>query len=76
MLGASLWELKDAGFSFTANEWIILLIGMVTAFIVSLAAIKFLMDFVKKHNFKPFGWYRIALGLVVIACYAFGVINA
>lgn len=75
MLGASLLKMRNAGFSFTSNEWVILLIGMVTAFVVSMFAIKFLMDFVKKHNFKPFGWYRIALGLVVIACYAFGVLN-
>lgn len=75
MLGASLWEMKDVGFSFSSSEWLLLLAGMVTAFLVSLVAIKFLMEFVKKHNFKPFGWYRIALGVLVIACYLFGVLE-
>ena len=50
----------------TALEWGILAVGCVTAFIVSLAAIKFLMDFVKKHSFASFGWYRIVLGALVI----------
>ena len=44
-----------------------LCIGMAVAFVVSLAAIKFLMNFVKKHDFKVFGWYRIALGILVIS---------
>ncbi|MCC6103384.1 MAG: undecaprenyl-diphosphate phosphatase, partial [Olegusella sp.] len=48
----------------------ILLIGCIIAFLVSLVAIHFLMGFVKKHDFKPFGWYRIALGAVVIAYFA------
>lgn len=51
---------------FTAQEGIILAIGMVTAFVVSLLVIRFLMNFVRKHDFKPFGWYRIALGVVVV----------
>lgn len=51
---------------FTGSEWVILLVGMVTAFIVSMFAIKFLMNFIKKHDFKPFGWYRIVLGAVVL----------
>ena len=76
MLGASLWELKDAGFAFTGNEWMILIVGMVTAFIVSLFAIKFLMEFVKKHDFKPFGYYRIILGVLVLLLYFMGVVQA
>ena len=44
----------------------VLLVGSLVAFLVSLAAIRFLMGFVRKHDFKPFGWYRIALGIVVI----------
>lgn len=58
------------GNGFAANEAAILLVGCVVAFVVSLAAIKFLMGFVKKHDFKPFGWYRIILGVVVIAYFA------
>lgn len=76
MLGASLLEFKDAGFAFSGSEWALLIVGMVTAFIVSLFAIKFLMDFVKKHDFKPFGYYRIALGLLVLLLYFFGVVKA
>lgn len=76
MLGASLLEFKDAGFAFSANEWVILLVGMATAFIVSLFAIKFLMEFVKKHSFKPFGYYRIVLGALVLLLYFMGVVRA
>ena len=57
---------------FTGSEVVILLVGMVTAFAVSLACIRFLMNFVKKHDYKVFGWYRIALGVVVLA-YFFGL---
>ncbi|MBP3436606.1 MAG: undecaprenyl-diphosphate phosphatase [Clostridia bacterium] len=69
MLGASLLR----GLKFFAdapvislNEWVILLVGTVVAFFVSLLAIRFLMDFVKKHSFEVFGWYRIALGIIVL----------
>ncbi|MDR0459029.1 MAG: undecaprenyl-diphosphate phosphatase [Coriobacteriales bacterium] len=50
----------------TANEWIILLVGVLVAFLVSVVAIRFLMGFIQKHDFQAFGWYRIALGLLVI----------
>lgn len=66
MLGASGLELIKAGFDFTSSEWVILIIGMVVAFVVSLFAIKFLMNFIKKHNFKAFGYYRIILGAVLL----------
>lgn len=69
MLGASLLKvvkLFAEGVTVTALEWGILAVGCITAFAVSLAAIKFLMDFVKKHSFASFGWYRIALGSLVI----------
>ena len=69
MLGASLLKvvkLFAEGVTVTALEWGILAVGCVTAFLVSLAAIKFLMDFVKKHSFASFGWYRIVLGALVI----------
>jgi len=58
------------GNTFTPNELAILGVGCVVAFVVSMLAIRFLMGFVKKHDFKPFGWYRIALGIVVIAYFA------
>ena len=69
MLGASLLKvvkLFAEGVTVTALEWGILAVGCVTAFLVSLAAIKFLMDFVKKHSFASFGWYRIVLGAAVL----------
>ncbi|MBP3572791.1 MAG: undecaprenyl-diphosphate phosphatase, partial [Clostridia bacterium] len=69
MLGASLLKvvkLFAEGVTVTALEWGILAVGCVSAFLVSLAAIKFLMDFVKKHSFASFGWYRIVLGAFVI----------
>lgn len=65
MFGASLLKLVKFGFVFTGMEIAILLVGMVTAFVVSILAIKFLMDYIKKHDFKVFGWYRIALGVLV-----------
>lgn len=67
MFGASLLKLAKFGFSFTAQEGMLLAVGMVVAFIVSIIAIKFLMGYIKKHDFKVFGWYRIVLGIVVLA---------
>lgn len=66
MFGASLIKILKFGFVFTSGEALILITGMITAFIVSVFAIKFLMGYIKKHNFKAFGYYRIVLGLVVI----------
>lgn len=66
MVGASLLKLVKFGFAFTSAELITLAIGMVVAFAVSLLCIKFLMSFIKKHDFKPFGWYRIVLGIIVL----------
>ncbi len=54
------------GVTVSGTEWAILAVGCVTAFLVSIAAIRFLTDFVKKHSFAAFGWYRIALGLAVL----------
>lgn len=76
MFGASLLKLVKFGFSFTPDELVILIVGMVVSFMVSLFVIKFLMDYIKKHDFQIFGWYRIALGLVVIALGVTGVIGA
>ena len=66
MLGATALKLFKAGLSFSSFEWIVLLTGSVVAFLVSIFAIKFLMDYIKKHDFKVFGYYRIVLGILVI----------
>lgn len=70
MFGASLLKIVQFGFEFTGLELAILLAGMITAFIVSVLVIRFLMDYIKKHDFKVFGWYRIVLGIVVLAYFA------
>lgn len=66
MIGASLFKLLKFGFAFTSTEILLLAIAMVTAFLVSVFVIKFLMSYIKKHDFKVFGWYRIALGILVL----------
>lgn len=66
MFGASLLKLVKFGFAFSGMELAVLLTGMLVAFAVSLLVIRFLMNYIKKHDFKPFGWYRIALGIVVL----------
>ena len=66
MFGASLLKLVKFGFSFTGTEIVILVTGVVVAFVVSILAIKFLMGYIKKHDFKVFGWYRIVLGVFVL----------
>ena len=73
MAGASGWKLVKflaKGGAFAAPEVAALLVGCVVAFVVSLLAIRFLMDYVKKHTFTAFGWYRIALGIVVLGIWA------
>lgn len=71
MLGASLLKLVKFGFAFSTSELLILIVGMVVAFAVSVVVIRFLMDYIKRHDFKVFGWYRIVLGIVVIAYFMF-----
>ena len=66
MFGMSALKLLKFGFSFTGAELAMLLLGMVVAFLVSLGVIKFLMDYIRKHDFRAFGWYRIALGALVL----------
>jgi len=66
MFGVSALKLMTNEYVMTGKEWAILLTAMVVAYVVSLAAVKFLTDFVKRHDFKSFGWYRIVLGIVVI----------
>ncbi len=67
MFGASALKLIKFGFNFTGAELAILLTGMISAFIVSIIAIKFLIKYIKNNDFKAFGWYRIVLGVIVIA---------
>ena len=66
MFGASLLKLLKFGFAFTGLELALLLIGTVVSFVVSLFVLRFLMGYIKKHDFKVFGWYRIVLGIVVL----------
>lgn len=66
MFGASLLKLIKFGTAYTSSEVIILLTAVVVSFLVSIVAIRFLMGYVKKHNFKPFGYYRIVLGALVL----------
>lgn len=70
MLGASLLKIVKFGFEFTGTEAAILLTGMVSAFIVSVIVIRFLMSYIKRHDFKVFGWYRIVLGAAVLLYFA------
>ena len=67
MFGLSLLKLLKFGFVFTGAELMTLVIGSVVAFVVSVLVIKFLMGYIKKHDFKAFGIYRIILGIAVIA---------
>ena len=67
MFGASFLKLVKFGWHYTGAEILIMVVGMVTAFIVSILSIKFLLRYIKNNDFKAFGWYRIALGIVVIA---------
>lgn len=66
MLGLSLIKVIKFGFSFSGAELVTLSVGVIVAFLVSLFVIKFLMGYIKKHDFKVFGWYRIALGVIVL----------
>jgi len=66
MAGATALKLFKNGFSFDAQQWLTLTVGFVTAFIVAYIVIKFLMDFIRRHDFSVFGYYRIVLGIVVL----------
>ena len=70
MFGASALKLLKYGFAYSGMELAILAVGMVTAFAVSIFVIKFLMGYIKKHDFKVFGWYRIVLGVIVLGYFA------
>lgn len=71
MFGLSALKLIKFGLSFTSAEFAILIIGCVVAYLVSIVVIKFLMGYIKKHDFKIFGWYRIVLGIIVLLYFAF-----
>ncbi len=80
MAGASALKLLKAAMdgalsAFTVLEWACLAVGFVVSFLVSVLVIRLLMDFIKKHDFKPFGWYRIALGILLIVLVAVGLIG-
>lgn len=70
MFGLSALKMIKFGFDYTGTELSVLIIGMVVAFVVSLLVIKFLMGYIKKHDFQVFGWYRIVLGIVVLLYFA------
>ena len=71
MFGASVLKLAKFGLAFTSFEMVILLVGSVVAFFVSILAIKFLVGYIKKNDFKAFGWYRIILGVILLVYYFF-----
>jgi len=75
MAGASLLKLlkyiKNVGFTFTSSELTILGVGCLVAFLVSLYVIKFLITYIRKHDFKVFGWYRIILGIIVLLYFGY-----
>ena len=68
-------KLLKFGLAFTSTELAILIVGMIVSFIVSIIVIKFFMNYIKKHDFKIFGYYRIAIGIIVLICGALGIIN-
>ncbi|MCD8045178.1 MAG: undecaprenyl-diphosphate phosphatase [Clostridiales bacterium] len=73
MVGGSAIKLLKYDGAFQANELLLLAVGMVVAFLVSIAAIRFLMSYIRRHDFKVFGWYRIVLGAVVLVYYTMKV---
>ena len=70
MFGLSALKMIKFGFAYTGAEVITLLVGTIVAFVVSVIVIKFLMSYIKKHDFQVFGWYRIVLGIVVLIYFA------
>lgn len=70
MFGASLLKVLKFGFAFTGTELILLATGMIVAFLTSMLVIRFLMGYIRKHDFKVFGWYRIVLGILVLVYFA------
>lgn len=66
MLGASALKLVKTGFAFSGMEWLVLGVGTIVSFVVSILAIKFLLDYIRKHDFQVFGYYRIILGILIL----------
>jgi undecaprenyl-diphosphatase len=66
MVAASTWSLLKYGKLLDANNLFVLIIGFIVSFVVALISIKFLMDYIKKHNFNAFGYYRIVLGIIIV----------
>ncbi len=71
MVGVSLLKIVTNDYVMTSNEWILLIFGMIVAYVVSLIAVKLLMNYVRRHDFKVFGWYRIVLGILVLLFFLF-----
>ena len=74
LLGAGAIKLVKSGMAFSGLEWMVLAVGFITAFVVSLAVMRALMAYVKKHRFTPFAYYRIGLGLVILVLVSFQVL--
>ena len=72
MFGLSLFKLLQFGFAFTSAELVTLIVGSLVAFLVSLVVIKFLMGYIKKHDFQIFGWYRIIVGGTILVMLLLG----
>lgn len=70
MFGVSFLKIISNDYPMMGQEWILLLVGMAVAYLVSLAAVKFLTNYVKKHDFKVFGYYRILIGVIILAYFA------
>lgn len=75
MLGASIYKMFRFGATFTSFEILTLVVGMITAFVVSLFVIRYLMNYIKKHDFTAFGWYRIVLGVVIVTFCLTGILK-
>lgn len=75
MAGATMLKVIKEGLSFSVFEWSVILFGFVCSFAIALAVIKWFMAFIQKHDFKIFGWYRIVLGIVVLALMVFSPMN-
>ncbi len=74
MVGVSLLKIITNTYMMTGVEWMLLVVGMITAYVVSLISVKFLVNYVRKHDFKVFGYYRIVLGIVVILFWMMNII--
>ena len=74
MLSATLYDIYKSGFSFSSGDWGSIILGFIVSFVVALIVIKWFLSYIRKHSFKIFGWYRIALGLILILALFFKLI--